>query len=153
MNFFWKFCEVSDVDIINYIILNIKSSPYLLHSELSYIFNFFKRKFSTVIPGGSDYQFDQLWPWLDAYWLEYFISGGFLSFLFLHSAWNRPQNYVFGQFCVDHPLKPFFFEENLKIKKKSCVLNDQKKISTRYHKNIDTHFWVLKFLISNRLSE
>ena len=32
-------------------------------------------------------------------------SGSFISFLFLHSAWNRLQNYVFGQFCVDHPLK------------------------------------------------
>jgi hypothetical protein len=75
-----------------------------LNSGPSYIFNFSKRKFSNVISGESDNQCNQLRPWLDAYWLEYFISGGFISFLFLHSAWNRLQNYVFGQFCDDHPL-------------------------------------------------
>jgi hypothetical protein len=82
-----------------------KWSPYFLNSGLSYILNFSKRKFSNVISGKSDNQCNQLWPWLDGYWLKYFISGGFISFLFINSAWNRLQNYVFGQFCDDHPHK------------------------------------------------
>ena len=68
------FVEITDSVALK----KMKSIPLKLRAQL----HFSKRKFSNIISGGSDYQCDQLWPWLDAYWLKYFISGSFISFLF-----------------------------------------------------------------------
>jgi hypothetical protein len=65
-------------------------------------------KFSNVISGGSDYQCDQLRPWLDAYWLKHFISGGFiyLSCFYIQRETDYKTTFL-ANFALSTPLKMY----------------------------------------------
>jgi hypothetical protein len=48
------------------------------------------------------------------------------------------------------PSNQYFLEKTSKTKKNLHLKMTRKQFSTRWLENIDTHFWLLKFLISNR---